>query len=48
MTFIAHIINQLGWLIGDNVPVNDVATRVVCTTIDPNEERLDPKEVRGW
>jgi hypothetical protein len=38
---------QFGWLIGDNVPVNDVAVRHVCKTLDPWAERLDAKEVRG-
>ncbi|KAF8634717.1 hypothetical protein AX17_004120 [Amanita inopinata Kibby_2008] len=32
---------KLGWFIGDNVSVNDVATRVVC---NPNQRRLNPKE----
>ncbi|KAM6498413.1 Ribonuclease H-like domain containing protein [Amanita muscaria] len=39
--------NKLGWLIGDNVPVNDVAVRYVCKALDPDEERLEVKEIRG-
>ena len=30
---------------GDNVPVNDVAVRHVCKTLDPKKERLVAKEV---
>ena len=42
------LLSQLGWLIGDNIPVNDVAVHHVCKMFDPDEERLTPEEIRGW
>src|SRR6266852_1071215 len=42
-----YLFFQFGWLVGDNVTVNDVAVRHACKTLDPQAERLDAKEVQG-
>ncbi|KAF9455546.1 hypothetical protein BDZ94DRAFT_662561 [Collybia nuda] len=39
--------NKLGWMVGDNVTVNDVAIRVLCKILDPSQQALVPHEVRG-
>ncbi len=37
----------MGWFVGDNVTVNDVAVRYVCRTVDPSAQVYDPLEMRG-
>jgi hypothetical protein len=37
--------SQLGWMVGDNVTVNDGAIRYVCKILDPLVRRLDPRPV---
>jgi hypothetical protein len=36
---------KLGWMVGDNVNVNDVAICYVCKMLDLFMHRLEPKEV---
>ena len=38
---------QFGWLVGDNVSVNDVAARYVCKELKPRARKLNAKEIRG-
>ena len=38
---------QFGWLVGDNVSVNDVAARYVCKELKPQARKLNAKEIRG-
>lgn len=43
---------QIGWLVGDNISVNDVAVRTACHLLNLDREsvpesELDPKELRG-
>jgi hypothetical protein len=42
------IIFQFGWLVGDNVSVNDVAAQYVCKELKPCARKLKAKEIRGW
>ncbi|PBK64788.1 hypothetical protein ARMSODRAFT_978756 [Armillaria solidipes] len=37
----------MGWFVGDNVTVNDVAIHYICITVDPSGEVYDPVERRG-
>ncbi|PBK82745.1 hypothetical protein ARMGADRAFT_1038411 [Armillaria gallica] len=44
----AHVDNtQMGWFIGDNVTVNDVAIWYLCITVDPTGLIYNPAEIRG-
>ena len=38
---------QLGFVVADNVSVNDVAVGYVCKTVKPNKKKLVQKDVRG-
>ena len=42
-----RILVQFGWLVGDNVPVNDVAAQYVSKELKPRSRKLNPKEIRG-
>jgi hypothetical protein len=41
------ILFQFGWLVGDNISVNDVAAQYVCKELKPRARKLDAKEIRG-
>ena len=38
---------QFGWLVGDNISVNDVAAQYVCNELKPHARKLNAKEIRG-
>ena len=42
-----RILVQFGWLVGDNVSVNDVAAQYVSKELKPRSRKLNPKEIRG-
>lgn len=41
------ILFQFGWLVGDNVSVNDVAAQYVSKELKPHARKLNAKEIRG-
>ena len=41
------ILFQFGWLVGDNISVNDVAARYVSKELKPRARKLNAKEIRG-
>ena len=41
------ILFQFGWLVGDNISVNDVAAQYVCKELKPRARKLDAKEIHG-
>ena len=38
---------QFGWLVGDNISVNDVAAWYVCKELKPRARKLNAKEIHG-
>lgn len=38
---------QLGWIIGDNIAINNVTVCHICCTLDPSWKKLNAKEMRG-
>ena len=42
-----RILVQFGWLVGDNVSVNDAAAQHVSKELKPCSRNLNPKEIRG-
>ena len=41
------ILFQFGWLVGDNVSVNDVAAQYISKELKPHARKLNAKEIRG-
>ena len=41
------ILFQFGWLVGDNVSVNDVAAQYVSKELKPHARKLNAKEICG-
>jgi hypothetical protein len=42
-----QIFVQFGWLVGDNISVNDVAAQYVSKELKPRSRKLNAKEIRG-
>ena len=43
-----YIFYQFGWLVSDNVSVNDMAVRYVCKELKPHARKLNAKKICGW
>ena len=42
-----RILVQFGWLVGDNISVNDVAAQYVSKELKTHAQKLNAKEIRG-
>lgn len=41
------ILFQFGWLVSNNISINDVAAQYVCKELKPHAQKLDAKEICG-